>query len=351
MALSWALVQLPMMLPVGLAGLAANRLLLGLGEGPAYPVGLHAAYKWFPNSRRPLPTGIIAIGGAFGAGIAAPGIVYVILHYSWHVAFAVLGVAGLIWCAVWLCIGQEGPLVDEPGTAGPDVWTPIPYTRLLTCRTFVGQALVAFAAYWLVTLAVVWLPAYLTKGAGYTPTETGWIVTLPALANIVLVPGVCACSEWLKRRGLSSRTARGGPACIGLFVAGLLAFALPLVSGPILPIVCVALAFSFGSPIFSLGHVMVAEVTPVRQRGSMLAMSNAAATLAGPLAPVLMGFVVDAGVNAVTGFRTGFMLTGVAIAIVAVIALFLIDPEADRARLVSGRGKQDMLEADIAVGD
>src|SRR5580698_4921021 len=32
MALSWALVQLPMVLPVGLAGLAANRLLLGLGE-------------------------------------------------------------------------------------------------------------------------------------------------------------------------------------------------------------------------------------------------------------------------------------------------------------------------------
>lgn len=239
-------------------------------------------------------------------------------------------------------------MTDEPGSAGPGTRTPIPYARLLTCRTIVGQALVAFAAYWLVTLAVVWLPAYLTKGGGFTSTETGWIVTLPALANIVLVPGVCALSEWLKRRGLSSRTARGGPACVGLFAAGLLAFALPLVSGVILPIVCVALAFSLGSPIFSLGRVMVAEVTPAEQRGSMLSISNAVATLAGPLAPVLMGVVVDTGTNAVAGFGTGFMLTGAGIAIVAVIAMFLIDPDADRARLASAPGKQDRLEADIA---
>ena len=95
---------------------------------------------------------------------------------------------------------------------------------------------------------------------------------------------------------------------------------------------------------------MVAEVTPAGQRGSMLAMSNAVATLAGPLAPVLMGLVVDTGANAIAGFRTGFMLTGAAIAVVAVIAMFLIDPEADRARLASMPNKQAILEADIAVG-
>lgn len=353
MVLSWALVQMPMALPVGLAALVANRVLLGLGEGPAYPVALHAIYKWFPNARRPSPTGIIAIGGAFGAGIAAPGIVYVIAHYSWRAAFAMLGLAGLVWCAAWLVVGKEGPLADEPDrtAAGVGRQPRVPYARLLTCRTFVGQAAVAFAAYWLVTLAVVWLPAYLTKGAGYTPSETGWIVTLPALANIILLPGVCAFSEWLKRCGVSSRTARGGLACAGLFIAGLLAFALPQVPGRALPIVCTALAFSCGTPIFSLGHVMVAEITPIRQRGSMLAIGNAVATMAGPLAPVLMGLIIDTGANAIAGFRVGFMLTGAAVALVAVLAVFLIDPEADRARFASFERRHDVLEAGPAVGD
>jgi len=343
MALAWALVQLPMALPIGLAALVANRVLLGLGEGPAYPVGLHATYKWFPNARRPLPTGIIAIGGAFGAGIAAPGIVYVIVHHSWRAAFAMLGMVGLVWCIVWLFAGKEGPLSAEPVTVGARSCERVPYARLLTCRTFVGQAMVAFAAYWLVTLAVVWLPAYLTKGAGYTPTETGWIVTLPALANIVLMPGVCAFSERLKRRGWSSRKARGGLACAGLLLAGVFACALPQVSGPVLPILCTVLAFSCGTPIFSLGHVMVAEITPTAQRGSMLAIGNALATLAGPLAPVVMGLVVDTGANAVAGFRTGFILTGIAVALVAVLAVVLIDPERDRARFAEADAAPDLL--------
>lgn len=350
MALSWAVVQLPMALPLGLAALVANRVLLGLGEGPAYPVGLHATYKWFPNQRRPLPTSIIAIGGAFGAGIAAPGIVYVIVNYSWRHAFAMLGVVGLVWCLVWLFAGKEGPLAAEPVASGSASYQRVPYARLLTCRTFVGQALVAFAAYWLVTLAVVWLPAYLTKGAGYTPTETGWIITLPALSNIVLMPAVCAFSEQLKRHGLSSRMARGVLACVGLLLAGLFAFALPQVPGRVLPIICTVLAFSCASPIFSLGHVMVAEITPTAQRGSMLAIGNALATLAGPLAPVVMGLVVDTGINAVAGFRTGFMLTGAAVAAVAVLAVILIDPEGDRARFAAADTGPELLGADAAAG-
>jgi MFS transporter, ACS family, D-galactonate transporter len=44
MALIWSLCQMPMLLAVGLPTLIANRVVLGLGEGPAYPVALHAAY-------------------------------------------------------------------------------------------------------------------------------------------------------------------------------------------------------------------------------------------------------------------------------------------------------------------
>jgi hypothetical protein len=48
-----------------------------------------------------------------------------------------------------------------------------------------------------------------------------------------------------------------------------------------------------------------------------------------------MGMIVDTGANTITGFRNGFMLTGAAVAAVAVLAAFLIDPEADRARFAA----------------
>lgn len=43
------------------------RIVLGAGEGPAFPLALHAVYKWFDNTRRTVPTSIVACGAAFGA--------------------------------------------------------------------------------------------------------------------------------------------------------------------------------------------------------------------------------------------------------------------------------------------
>ncbi|MBK0819725.1 MFS transporter, partial [Escherichia coli] len=64
------------------------------------------------------------------------------------------------------------------------------YGTLLTCRTFVGQTIVGFSAYWMLTLGIVWLPAYLERGAGFSPWAVGWIVTLPSLVQIVFTPTI-----------------------------------------------------------------------------------------------------------------------------------------------------------------
>ena len=52
LALSWALVQFPMVGAIGLSTLLACRILLGAGEGPAFSVAVHALYKWFPDEKR-----------------------------------------------------------------------------------------------------------------------------------------------------------------------------------------------------------------------------------------------------------------------------------------------------------
>ena len=66
MGLIWALTQFPMIGPGGFGTLVACRIALGAGEGPATPVALHSAYKWFPNELRTLPTAVIVQGGAIG---------------------------------------------------------------------------------------------------------------------------------------------------------------------------------------------------------------------------------------------------------------------------------------------
>src|SRR6202007_252079 len=84
MALIWALAQFPMLGTSGFGTLVACRIVLGAGEGPAYPVALHATYKWFPNELRALPTAVIAQGAAVGVVIAIPLLDYIIEEFSWH---------------------------------------------------------------------------------------------------------------------------------------------------------------------------------------------------------------------------------------------------------------------------
>jgi MFS family permease len=57
---------------VGFETLVARRIALGAGEGPATPVALHSAYKWFPDELRTLPTAVIVQGGAMGVMVALP---------------------------------------------------------------------------------------------------------------------------------------------------------------------------------------------------------------------------------------------------------------------------------------
>lgn len=330
MALIWSVAQLPMLLALGLPFLVANRILLGAGEGPAYPVALHATYKWFSDERRALPSAFVSLGGAVGVGIVAPAVAWVIASYSWHAAFFALGVVGLVWAVAWAFAGAEGPLTASSHGVADGVR--IPYRDLLTCRTVLGSFVIGFAAYWLLVLAFVWLPAYLNRGMGFTPREASWIVTLPSLCQLLTQPAICAGSERLNRAGISSRLSRGviGSGCVVL--AGLLAAAMPYAPGTILPILCVAIAFSIGSVVFALGHVVVAEVTPSSQRGALLGINNAVATLAGITAPFVMGEMVDVGHSAAAGFRTGFLTTGLCVAAAGLVGMALIDPEADRKR-------------------
>jgi len=50
MGLVWALAQFPMLGSAGFATIVACRIVLGAGEGPAYPVALHATYNGFLTS-------------------------------------------------------------------------------------------------------------------------------------------------------------------------------------------------------------------------------------------------------------------------------------------------------------
>ncbi|CCE08104.1 conserved membrane hypothetical protein [Bradyrhizobium sp. STM 3843] len=332
MALIWAMSQLPILAFPSLAVLLGSRIALGAGEGPAFPVALHAIYKWFPDDRRAFPTSFVSIGGPLGIGLAAPLLTWIILTYSWHAAFGFLGAVGFVWVALWLIIGKEGPLDARHVEAGGAGLEHVPYSMLLTSRTFIGVTLAGFAAYWAVTLAVVWLPSFLVKAGGYSPTATGWIVMLPPMLQACLSPTLGYMSQRLLARGVSSRISRGVLTCCCVMLAGVAMMLLSKSTGELVQIPLVMVAFAVGSVTYALGPPLIGEISPVHQRGAMLGICNGTFTLAGLIAPWLMGHIVDVGVNPAQGFRDGFMFAGLLIVAGGALAMIIINPKDDLRR-------------------
>src|SRR5271170_1375082 len=217
MGLVWALTQFPMIGTVGFAGIMACRIALGVGEGPAFPVALHSTYKWFPNELRTLPTAIVAQGAGIGIMVALPLLNWVIVHYSWHWAFGVLGFVGLAWTVVWLAFGREGPLAAAAGaTEAAATQQRVAYRRLLSSPTIIGCWCASFGAQWGLSLALTWLGAFLIKGLGLSQGSIGFLGALPAGLSVIVVIGAGWGSQRLLVRGVPSRVARGilGGACV-----------------------------------------------------------------------------------------------------------------------------------------
>jgi MFS family permease len=335
MAMVWALVQFPMLFTASFAVMLASRIVLGAGEGPAAPVATHAIYKWFPDSRRGLPTAILAQGSAIGVIVAVPLLTQIIKHFSWHWAFGSLGIAGLLWVLAWAIFGREGTLVDPPVSEAQGGIDRVPYQYLLTCPSIIAVCCAGFAAYWGLALGLTWFPSYMMSGLGLDPTLGRNLTILPWIFGSIVVLTGGYISQHLKSKGVSSRACRGVLAAATMIIGGL---AMPLVASmPSVPLKIGLLVFgsAIGSTIYVVIPMIVSELTPQSQRAGMLAIVNSIVTLAGVIAPFVMGAMVQHAATLKDGFENGYFVLGALLLAGGLIGLLFIRPETDRKRLAA----------------
>jgi len=342
MAVIWSISQVPLLIVATPAMLMLSRVVLGASEGPAFPVALHSLYKWFPDHERAVPSALMTIGAAFGAGIVAPGITAVIVAFGWHAAVMMLAVIGLVWSVIWLKIGKEGPLgatahgaAASHSGAATDLPEKLPLRMLLLARTSIGSNLNGFAAYALLTMSTIWLTSYLVRVAGYSLQQVGWIVVLPAFAQMIASPTLGWVSQHLRARGVSSRHARGTLGALAVATAGAALMLMSTLSASPLLIASLTIAFSLGSFAFTAGPLLAGEIAPPAQRGSLLGITVGMATLAGFATPAVMGHIIDHAINPLAGYRMGMMLAGSFAAVAGLVSACLIDPASDLRRFTA----------------
>ena len=337
LAVIWALAQFPMVGTVGLTMLLICRIILGAGEGPAFSVAAHAIYKWFPDEKRTMPTAILSQGSAFGVIVAVPALNWLIVNYSWHYAFGALGVVGLLWAVAWLILGKEGPLVHSAATGMDEAR--IPYLSLLTSRTFIGCVAATFGAYWALSLGLTWFTSFIVQGLGFSQQQAGFISILPWIFGATIVVLTGWISQVLMARGFSTRGARGVLGAAPLVVGGVILAALPHVNGAGLQIALLVIGSGLCGSIYVVCPPMLGEFTPVSQRGAIIAIYGALYTLAGILAPYVMGNVIQDSAALMDGYMKGFTINAAIMIASGVLGLALLWPNTERARL-SGEARE-----------
>src|SRR5262249_59273967 len=121
--------------------------------------------------------------------------------------FGSLGLAGLIWCALWFVFGREGSL-DDGGTKAKDAAQSslrVGYAHLLLSPTILACWAAAFGANWALSLALSWQGAFLIKGLGLAQDSIGVLGALPAGGTVIAMLGAGWGSPHFLLRGGARR--------------------------------------------------------------------------------------------------------------------------------------------------
>jgi MFS family permease len=301
-------------LAASFAMLLAARCVLGAAEGPLAPIGQSVIALESAEHRRGLNMGIMLNLGAALVGMGVGPIVSTQLAaaYGWRSAFFVSALPGLA-LALALVFWMRRP--PEPPRNAPEAKTPggTGMLSLLRSRNILLCLMISgLYSAWLIVQGV-FLPIYLTRNDGLTPTTMGLVVALtsPAVAaGGMLVPAI---SDRIGRK----------PALAAICFVGMLApLAVLFIHGPVWLLTLALIVGMFGGGAGPLYVAVVpTESAPARHAATAVAISLAAGEIiGGVLAPTLAGRVAD-----IVGSGAPFWICAGCAGISGLLALLLVE--------------------------
>ena len=307
-ALWWSIFTIVTALSQNFWSLFAARFLLGVGESPAPSSAAKVVATWFPVRERAFATSIWDSGSRVGAVIALPLVTLIVAFTSWHAVFIIIGLAGVIWAAVWWktyrnpeehpganaeerAYIQEGGARSEANDDGSAAQ--LPWRSLFKYRTILSMMFGFFCLNSAIYFFITFFPGYLVQERGFD---------LLKLGIFGAIPGICAVAfGWLAgyvadravRRGVSLTRVRKTAIAGGLAGGSVIMFA-AVVPEAWMALTLLSVAYSSLTVAATGIWSLPADVAPSsRHVGSIGGLQNFASNLAGIFTPILIGVLVD----------------------------------------------------------
>lgn len=265
------------------------RLLLGVSESVAYPSYSKIIAAGFPERQRGIANGLIDVGCKMGpaAGMIVGGLI--LDRYGWRMVFVTIGVVSLLWLVPWRMAAPKLKTVSSTHARydGPG------FLDILRKRQAWGTLLGLFGANYGWYFMLTWLPSYLQMERHYSTRAMALIGWLPfcATASGAAIGGYL--SDFWIRRGGSPTLVRLTFVVGGLMASAFLLLPASLASDQVTAMSLLTVAtFIYGLYSGNLWAI-TQTLAGVTAAGKWTGLQNCAGNLAGIVAPVVTGFIVD----------------------------------------------------------
>lgn len=321
----------------GLGSLVGWRVLLGIGEGPAFPATTKVMGIWVADQERGLAAAIGGVAGIpIGVFVSSPFVGWLLWAFGWRMIFVVTGAIAIVWAIVWLLYYRNPE--DHPGAneaerqflteniskaSRADTSVTPTWKQLLSNRNVLGLSLGHAAMLFNLYFLISWLPTYLIQQHHLTALNTGLYGSIPWLFGLLGVIVGGRGSDILIKRGWPIVRARKVFLVLGMALA-MVCLLTAYVNSLSAAIACLSVAV-FG--IFLTNSVVWAanaEVSPLHHEGVVAAIENCFGNIGGLLAPIIVGFLLQA-----TGSWAIPMASAAVVALLgAGVYLFMLSDEA-----------------------
>jgi ACS family hexuronate transporter-like MFS transporter len=305
----WSLAAAAHAFAGSVAGFAAARFALGIGEAGNFPAAIRTVAEWFPKKERALATGIFNAGSNVGAVIAPALVPTLYLLWGWQAAFIATGLAGIVWVLFWWPIyrpPREHPKLSSAELAyiesdPPDPPVRIPWLQLLPFRQMQAFAIGKFltdAVWW---FYLFWFAKFMNEQFGVNIKTIGLpMITVYLLADIGSIAGGWQ-SSWLLARGWTANAARK-TAMLTCALCVVPVVAAPLVESMWVAVLLIGLATAahqgFSANLFTL----TSDMFPRRAVGSVVGIGGFCGAMGGVLMNLGAGRLRDMTGNYIAMF-------------------------------------------------
>jgi MFS transporter, ACS family, D-galactonate transporter len=270
----------------GFAALIAVRVILGIGESVAFPSYSNILGTYFGEARRGFPNAVLMAGLSLGPalGIWVGG--KAVGRFGWRPFFLALGLGGLLWLAPWVA------WMPRKAIQATRAASHIGFASLLKPRSIWGTCLGQFCVNYYLYFLLTWLPSYLKRGRGLSFDDVAKYGGLLFLMSAISATIWGRLSDRWIRSGSTATLVRKSSMVIGQLGVGVFLVLVAITQGRTF-VAMLALTGVFLGISVCNGWAITQTLAGPLACGRWTGVQNSIGNLAGWVAPMLTGFLID----------------------------------------------------------